>query len=41
MYTGGMNESRVAKSVEAALTVRDKYGRVLTPKQRFREMCHQ
>ncbi len=40
MYTGGRHQDRVARSVEAALTVRDKYGRVLTPKERFRQICY-
>ncbi|KAG2454998.1 hypothetical protein HYH02_000823 [Chlamydomonas schloesseri] len=40
VFTGGRQTDRVARSVEAALTVKDKYGRVLTPKERFRQLCH-
>ncbi|KAG2489863.1 hypothetical protein HYH03_011665 [Edaphochlamys debaryana] len=40
VYTGGRNTDRVARSVEAALTVRDHLGRVKTPKERFRELCY-
>ncbi|GIL64767.1 hypothetical protein Vafri_18646 [Volvox africanus] len=40
VFTGGRHQDRVARSVEAALTVRDKYGRVLTPKERFRQICY-
>ncbi|GFR52264.1 hypothetical protein Agub_g14798, partial [Astrephomene gubernaculifera] len=40
VFTGGRNEDRVARAVESALTVRDKYGRVLTPKERFRQICY-
>jgi hypothetical protein len=27
--------------IETALTQRDEFGRVMTPKERFRVMCHQ
>lgn len=40
VYTGGRQVDRVARSVEAALTVKDRFGRVLTPKERFRQLCH-
>ena len=30
-----------ARSVETALTIKDQFGRVLTPKERFRELCYQ
>ncbi|GIL77465.1 hypothetical protein Vretimale_2974 [Volvox reticuliferus] len=40
VFTGGRHQDRVARSVESALTVRDKYGRVLTPKERFRQICY-
>lgn len=40
VYTGGRSEDAVANSVERALTRRDMYGRVQTPKQAFRELCH-
>lgn len=41
VYTGGASEERVARSVEAALTRKDEFGRILTPKERFRELCYQ
>ncbi|MEW5309033.1 MAG: hypothetical protein WDW38_000945 [Sanguina aurantia] len=40
VYTGGSHEEHIARAVEAALTTRDQYGRVLTPKERFRELCY-
>lgn len=41
VYTGGSHEDRLARSIEAALTQRDEFGRVMTPKERFRTLCHQ
>lgn len=41
VYTGGSQEDRLARSIEAALTQRDEFGRVMTPKERFRTLCHQ
>ena len=41
VYTGGTQEGRLARSIEAALTQRDEFGRVMTPKERFRTLCHQ
>lgn len=41
VYTGGTQEDRMARSIEAALTQRDEFGRVMTPKERFRTLCHQ
>jgi U4/U6.U5 tri-snRNP-associated protein 1 len=41
VYTGGAQEDRMARSIEAALTQRDEFGRVMTPKERFRTLCHQ
>ena len=32
--------ARLESSVEAALTERDEFGRILTPKERFRRLCH-
>lgn len=40
VYTGGKGEDRMARSVEVALTQRDEFGRVLTPKERFRELSY-
>jgi hypothetical protein len=31
----------MAQRIETALTQRDEFGRVMTPKERFRVMCHQ
>ncbi len=41
VYTGGRIEERQARSVEAALTIKDEFGRVLTPKERFRSLCYE
>ena len=41
VYTGGGQDDRVARSVEAALTQKDEFGRTMTPKERFRVFCHQ
>jgi U4/U6.U5 tri-snRNP-associated protein 1 len=32
---------RLARSVEAALTAKDEFGRVMTPKERFRNLCYE
>jgi U4/U6.U5 tri-snRNP-associated protein 1 len=40
VYTGGQQEDRIAAHVEAALTQRDEYGRILTPKEAFRKLCY-
>ncbi|GAX83292.1 hypothetical protein CEUSTIGMA_g10718.t1 [Chlamydomonas eustigma] len=40
VFTGGSHEDRIARSVEAALTRKDEFGRVKTPKERFRELCY-
>ena len=36
-----VHTSPFARSVETALTIKDQFGRVLTPKERFRELCYQ
>ena len=36
----GADAARLESSVEAALTERDEFGRILTPKERFRRLCH-
>lgn len=41
VYTGGSSEDRVVRSVEMALTRKDEFGRVMTPKERFRQICYQ
>ena len=40
VYRGGRHEKFTEASIEAALTERDEFGRVLTPKERFRRLCH-
>ncbi|CAD7696669.1 unnamed protein product [Ostreobium quekettii] len=40
VYTGGANDDRLAQSIEAALTRKDETGRILTPKQAFRELSY-
>ncbi|KAK9862047.1 hypothetical protein WJX84_001233 [Apatococcus fuscideae] len=40
VYEGANQDSRVARSVEIALTRRDQLGNILTPKQGFRELCY-
>ena len=36
VYTGGRQETVVAANIERALTQRDEFGRIMTPKERFR-----
>ncbi|KAI3429836.1 hypothetical protein D9Q98_010149 [Chlorella vulgaris] len=40
VYTGGRQEDRLAQGVEMALTRKDEYGRILTPKEAFRQLCY-
>ncbi len=40
VYTGGRQEKPMDARVEAALTRRDEYGRVMTPKEAFRQLCY-
>eukprot|EP00884_Botryococcus_braunii_P021222 jgi/Botrbrau1/7784/Bobra.0159s0212.1 len=40
VYTGGRQERPMDARVEAALTRRDEFGRVLTPKESFRQLCY-
>lgn len=40
MFTGGRQEDRLALDVEVALTRKDEYGRILTPKEAFRQLCY-
>ncbi len=40
VYTGGQSEDKVANDVELALTQYDEFGRVLTPKERWRRLNH-
>ncbi len=41
VYAGGGHEDRLARSIEAALTTKDEFGRVMTPKERFRQLCYE
>jgi U4/U6.U5 tri-snRNP-associated protein 1 len=40
VYTSGRSEDEIAANVEVALTRKDEFGRVLTPKEAFRQFCH-
>ncbi|KAK9803749.1 hypothetical protein WJX73_000568 [Symbiochloris irregularis] len=40
IFTGGRHDTRTAAAIEAALTRRDEFGRVMTPKEAFRELCY-
>ncbi|KAK9806920.1 hypothetical protein WJX72_007494 [[Myrmecia] bisecta] len=40
VYKGGAHEDKIAADVELALTQRDEYGRVMTPKERYRQLCY-
>ena len=40
VYTGGKTEDQIAADVEVALTKKDEFGRVLTPKEAFRQLSH-
>ena len=41
VYTGGRNEDKLARDIENALTERDEWGRILTPRERFRRQCYE
>ena len=40
IYTGGRHADQTAAHIEAALTRRDEFGRVMTPKEAFRDLCY-
>ncbi|PRW60335.1 SART-1 family DOT2 [Chlorella sorokiniana] len=40
VFTGGRQEDKLALDVEVALTRKDEYGRILTPKEAFRQLCY-
>lgn len=40
VYKGGNHEDRISAHIEQALTQRDEFGRIMTPKERFRDLCH-
>lgn len=41
VFTGGRTDDRLALDIEVALTKKDEYGRVLTPKEAFRQLSQQ
>jgi U4/U6.U5 tri-snRNP-associated protein 1 len=41
VYTGGAHEEATAQRIEVALTQRDEFGRIMTPKERFRQLCYE
>ena len=41
VYRGGQHEDKFARDIEVALTVKDEFGRVMTPKERFRQLCYE
>ena len=40
VYQGGGHKEKLASDIETALTRRDEFGRVMTPKEAFRALCH-
>ena len=40
VYSGGRTDNELAANVEVALTRKDEFGRVMTPKEAFRQFCH-
>ncbi len=40
IYKGGSHENPLDARIEQALTQRDANGKVMTPKERFRDLCH-
>ena len=40
VYKGGRHDSTMDAHIEAALTRRDEFGRVMTPKEAFRALCY-
>lgn len=40
IYTGGRHDREMDSHIEAALTKRDEFGRVMTPKEAFRALCY-
>ena len=41
VYRGGAHDERLARSIEMALTTKDEFGQVMTPKERFRQLCYE
>ena len=40
VYTGGRQDNFHAAAIERALTQRDEFGNIMTPKERFRNLCY-
>ncbi len=40
VYTGGCHDNELAANVEVALTRKDEFGRIMTPKEAFRQLCY-
>ena len=40
IYTGGRHSEEMHARLETALTRRDEFGRVMTPKEAFRALCY-
>jgi len=40
VYTGGRQDNYHAAAIERALTQRDEFGNIMTPKERFRNLCY-
>jgi U4/U6.U5 tri-snRNP-associated protein 1 len=40
VYGGDKSEDKIAANVEVALTRKDEFGRIMTPKEAFRQFCH-
>ena len=40
VYQGGRHKEKLASDIETALTRRDEFGRVMTPKEAFRALCY-
>lgn len=40
VYSGGRHASSMDDRIERALTQRDEFGNVMTPKERFRYLCY-
>jgi hypothetical protein len=38
---GGSHDDRLERSIEVALTIKDEFGRVLTPKERWRQLNYE
>lgn len=40
VYSGGRQSSALEEKIERALTQRDEFGNIMTPKERFRNLCY-